>query len=67
MWIINDIIWFKPNATPLLQTTRLAPSFIGVGTTAVAANQLKRKWIGIENNPEYVKIAKKRIKSKENL
>ena len=41
--------------------------FIGVGTTAVAANQLKRKWVGIENNPEYVKIAKKRIKSKENL
>ena len=26
MWIINDIIWYKPNATPLLQTTRLAPS-----------------------------------------
>ena len=26
MWIINDIVWFKPNATPLLQTTRLAPS-----------------------------------------
>jgi site-specific DNA-methyltransferase (adenine-specific) len=26
MWIVNDIIWFKPNATPLLQTTRLAPS-----------------------------------------
>lgn len=26
MWIINDIVWYKPNATPLLQTTRLAPS-----------------------------------------
>ena len=26
LWIINDIIWFKPNATPLLQKTRLAPS-----------------------------------------
>lgn len=26
LWIINDIVWFKPNATPLLQTTRLAPS-----------------------------------------
>ena len=26
MWILNDIVWFKPNATPLLQTTRLAPS-----------------------------------------
>jgi len=41
--------------------------FIGVGTTAVAANNLKRKWIGIESNAEYVKIANKRIKSKENL
>jgi len=26
LWIVNDVIWFKPNATPLLQTTRLAPS-----------------------------------------
>lgn len=41
--------------------------FIGTGTTAVAAHQLKRRWIGIESNTEYVKIAKKRIGSKENL
>ncbi len=26
LWIINDLIWYKPNATPLLQTKRLAPS-----------------------------------------
>jgi site-specific DNA-methyltransferase (adenine-specific) len=26
LWIINDIIWYKPNAPPLLQTTRMAPS-----------------------------------------
>lgn len=25
-WIINDIVWFKPNATPQLQPNRLAPS-----------------------------------------
>ncbi len=25
-WIINDIIWFKPNAPPQLQPNRLAPS-----------------------------------------
>ncbi|MDD3688095.1 MAG: DNA methyltransferase [Bacteroidales bacterium] len=25
-WIINDIIWYKPNATPLLSKKRLAPS-----------------------------------------
>jgi len=26
MWIVNDVVWYKHNATPLLQTTRLAPS-----------------------------------------
>ena len=36
--------------------------FIGSGTTAVVAEKLKRKWVGIELNPEYCKIAEKRIK-----
>lgn len=26
LWVINDIIWFKPNATPLLANNRCAPS-----------------------------------------
>lgn len=26
LWIINDIIWYKPNAAPQLQPNRLAPS-----------------------------------------
>jgi site-specific DNA-methyltransferase (adenine-specific) len=26
LWILNDIIWYKRNATPLLSTNRLAPS-----------------------------------------
>lgn len=26
LWIINDIIWFKPNAPPLIQKNRLVPS-----------------------------------------
>ena len=25
-WIINDVIWYKPNATPLLSCNRFAPS-----------------------------------------
>ena len=25
-WILNDIVWFKPNATPLLQRNRFVPS-----------------------------------------
>lgn len=26
LWIINDVVWFKPNATPLLSGNRFAPS-----------------------------------------
>lgn len=26
LWIINDIIWFKPNAPPLIQKNRFVPS-----------------------------------------
>ncbi len=37
--------------------------FIGSGTTAVVAKRLGRRFIGIELNPEYVGIAKNRIKS----
>lgn len=36
--------------------------FIGTGTTAVAAKQMGRKYIGIEIDPNYVKIARKNIK-----
>lgn len=36
--------------------------FMGSGTTAKAAHQLNRKWIGIEVNPNYIEIAKKRLK-----
>ena len=35
--------------------------FMGSGTTAVVAENLDRDWIGIELNPDYIKIAKKRI------
>lgn len=37
--------------------------FLGSGTTAVAAQKLGRKFIGIEREPEYFKIAKMRIES----
>ena len=36
--------------------------FMGSGTTAVAAKQLNRNFIGFEINEEYVKIANKRLK-----
>jgi site-specific DNA-methyltransferase (adenine-specific) len=35
--------------------------FMGSGTVAVVAEQLNRQWIGIELNPEYIKIAEARI------
>ncbi|GAI82377.1 unnamed protein product, partial [marine sediment metagenome] len=31
--------------------------FLGSGTTCIAAKRLRRKWIGIEINPEYAEIA----------
>ena len=37
--------------------------FMGSGTTAVVAGELKRKFIGIELNRKYVKIAKSRLLS----
>ncbi|MFH1591848.1 MAG: site-specific DNA-methyltransferase, partial [Candidatus Woesearchaeota archaeon] len=41
--------------------------FIGAGTTAMAAMQLNRNWIGIDNNKEYISLANKRInKHKKN-
>jgi DNA modification methylase len=37
--------------------------FIGSGTTAVVAKKLKRNYIGFELNPDYVRIAKKRMEN----
>ena len=36
--------------------------FLGSGTTAVVCKKLNRKFIGIEINPEYCKIAEERLK-----
>lgn len=41
--------------------------FVGSGTVSLAAKMLSRKSIGIEINPEYVKIAKARLKSISSL
>ena len=34
--------------------------FFGSGTTGLAAQELSRHWVGIELNPEYIEIAKRR-------
>ena len=40
--------------------------FIGSGTTAVVAKKLKRNFIGIDSDPDYIKMTKERIsKTKE--
>ena len=42
--------------------------FMGAGTTAVVAKKLGRNWLGIDLNPEYIQIARKRIeKTPQNL
>ena len=35
--------------------------FFGAGTTGLAAEKLHRHWVGIELNPKYIEIAKKRL------
>ena len=39
--------------------------FFGSGTTGYVAQRLYRKWLGIELNPEYIKIANKRFVQQE--
>jgi len=39
--------------------------FIGAGTTALVAKKLERNFIGLELNPDYIKIANKRLKENE--
>ncbi len=39
--------------------------FMGSGTTAIAAQQQKRKWLGCEISEEYCKIARERIQAVE--
>ena len=41
--------------------------FLGSGTTAVVAKKLRRNFIGIEKNPEYISLAKKRLASTKPL
>ena len=39
--------------------------FVGSGTTAVCAQKMGRRWLGIENNPRYVEIARARLAAGE--
>ena len=37
--------------------------FVGTGTTCVVAQKMKRRWIGIDVNPNYLRYAQRRIAS----
>lgn len=41
--------------------------FMGAGTTALVARKLNRNYIGFELNPEYIKIAERRLKKELGL
>ena len=41
--------------------------FLGSGTTAVMAKKLQRNFIGFEQDPNYIKLAKKRLKNTQPL
>jgi site-specific DNA-methyltransferase (adenine-specific) len=47
-------------ATPTRRGIVLDP-FLGSGTTALVARELGRDWLGIELNPVFVKLAKRRL------
>jgi len=40
----------------------IADFFCGTGTTLVVAQKLKRKWIGVDNNPKAIQLCKTRLK-----
>jgi site-specific DNA-methyltransferase (adenine-specific) len=56
--LFNELISISSNEGDVV----LDP-FMGSGTTAVAAAQLNRRYIGFEREPEYVQIANQRLES----
>jgi site-specific DNA-methyltransferase (adenine-specific) len=48
-------------AIPKIDGNIVIDPFLGSGTTAVAAINLNIEWIGIEINPKYIEIARKRV------
>jgi len=54
--LIKNIIFHSSNEGDIV----LDP-FLGSGTTAIAALETNRRFIGIERDPEYIEIAKRRI------
>jgi len=53
VWTLNQV----------QKASTILDPFLGSGTTAIACERLKRKWIGIEISEEYCAIAAKRIEN----
>jgi len=60
--LIEQIVrlWTKPGDLIL-------DCFLGTGTTAAAAQDLDRRWVGIERDSAYIAIAKKRVSGAASL
>lgn len=69
---------FHPTVKPLALMTYLITlgsrpkdlvldPFVGSGTTCISAKMLGRRYIGIDNNPEYIQIANARLNSFQTL
>ncbi|WP_408988028.1 DNA methyltransferase [Spiroplasma poulsonii] len=56
-----NLIKLQINKHSKIGDTVLDP-FLGSGTTAIACEQLNRKWIGIKINEKYYNVAKERLK-----
>lgn len=62
--VLTETLGWKPTCTCDTTDTRpglVLDMFMGSGTTAVVAKLLNRDYIGSELNPEYIKLAEKRI------
>ncbi|TAH30812.1 MAG: site-specific DNA-methyltransferase [Cytophagales bacterium] len=62
LYIVQELIKLLSKENDLV----LDP-FCGSGTTCLAAKNLKRKYLGIEINPEYVHLANERLKQTVNF
>lgn len=56
---LSHVMWLVSRYTE--EGDLIIDPFLGSGTTAVAADLLGRKWIGIEINADYIEIANQRL------
>ncbi len=64
-WIAHFATFPSDLIEPCIKTTKadavILDPFMGAGTVAIVAHKLRRNWVGVELNPDYVDMASKRI------